>query len=677
MSSLFLNLSASLSKPVRIVKNGREYLVAPLTLIVPGVLNGSEGPLLYTLNEIKKNFSAWNGMPMMLGHPYDPMGKPVSARDPDVEEKFRIGTVYKARVTNKLGAEGWFDVALLRKIAPQILTNLEAGKPIELSTGLFLDKMDAPKGATHNGRPYSFMTGNYRPDHLAILQNEQGACSLADGCGVLINSNKLLEKSKTILAANGGSGSGNFGHAGRPGEKGGSSSGNSVATARGEKAKTKKEHEEVAEYHDGLAKSYDSWGKSDLADLHRGERDKHLEAATSLSKKDLTSIASSAKESADHLKNVVKREDEASQKATSREEYFARISSRNHAGLAHAAHVKVYQHLQSGGDLHSHEGKGQKLLDAAKEAHAGAEKAQGDLNAYLSRASSRAKEPEGGERDWTSSSRAPSSLYRNSVNSRLAKKSKSLLVANSSSVKGKGMSQKFSPEEREEIVNHLISNSCGCWTEEEKETLNAMNDERLAHLYTNSVNSAANELIANAVRKSVPKGTKDKDFANVIANAFKPKPASEDAEGESEDSNEDGEEGETPPKKGKKEGMAAKPACNENQAERLTSEEIEDLQFARNEKQKRKDSLIQKLTANLKGEAKTKQMERLSTRSLVDLESDLELLPPVAPAPQMISPAPLYNGAANPYTPVANSGNFDASDTLIAPRLTFSKNDSN
>jgi hypothetical protein len=34
---------------------GRDYLVAPLSLIVPGVLNGSQGPLYYPEEEIARN----------------------------------------------------------------------------------------------------------------------------------------------------------------------------------------------------------------------------------------------------------------------------------------------------------------------------------------------------------------------------------------------------------------------------------------------------------------------------------------------------------------------------------------------------------------------------------------------------------------------------------------------
>lgn len=66
-----------------------------------------------------------------------------------------------------------------------MLDALEAGRPMELSTGLFTQNEPAPAGATFNGRPYDYVARNYRPDHLAVLPDQIGACSLADGCGVL------------------------------------------------------------------------------------------------------------------------------------------------------------------------------------------------------------------------------------------------------------------------------------------------------------------------------------------------------------------------------------------------------------------------------------------------------------------------------------------------------------
>jgi hypothetical protein len=162
--------------------NGRNYIVAPLSLIVPGVLNGSKGPLLYSADEVAATVDSWNGMPIVVRHPLV-NGQPVSARRPDVLEKSKIGRVYEAKVEDgRLVAEGWFDVEAVKRVDTRILNALEIGAKIELSTGLFTEPEEGK--ATFNGKEYVGVAKKIRPDHLAILPDEIGACSISDGCGV-------------------------------------------------------------------------------------------------------------------------------------------------------------------------------------------------------------------------------------------------------------------------------------------------------------------------------------------------------------------------------------------------------------------------------------------------------------------------------------------------------------
>lgn len=165
----------------RVTKGGRNYYVANMTLIVPGVLDGSQGPLFYPDEEVGKNPSSWNGMPIVVYHPVI-NGQPVSGRSPEVES---IGTVYKAVFNGRLQAEAWFDIEATKAVDPRVLEALEKGKPIELSTGLFTT--NEAKEGVHLGKPYKFIARNYIPDHLAVLPDQVGACSVADGCGILIN----------------------------------------------------------------------------------------------------------------------------------------------------------------------------------------------------------------------------------------------------------------------------------------------------------------------------------------------------------------------------------------------------------------------------------------------------------------------------------------------------------
>lgn len=195
----FLVANLSQRKVRRETLGGRKYLVAPLTLIVPGVLNGSKGPLFYPPEEISKSTSAWNNVPIVVYHPKSDKGH-VSAKDPEVLDKQGIGMVLKANIsgkngsTGKLRAEGWFDEQRTRKVDPRVYSALMRGKPMEVSTGLYTDNETAENGAEHRGRPYSYVARNYRPDHLAILPDQQGACSVKDGCGMNVNQRSKVKK---------------------------------------------------------------------------------------------------------------------------------------------------------------------------------------------------------------------------------------------------------------------------------------------------------------------------------------------------------------------------------------------------------------------------------------------------------------------------------------------------
>lgn len=163
------------------VEGGREYFVAPATLIVPGVLHGSRGPLYYPPDEISKNVDAWNGKPLLLDHPVNAP----SAESEGVWEKQGLGKIKNARVSGgKLQADLWFDAELTAKHSPEVLNAVKRGHKIELSTGLGTRNEPALDNSHFNGTRYTHVARDYQPDHLAILPDKQGACSLPDGCGV-------------------------------------------------------------------------------------------------------------------------------------------------------------------------------------------------------------------------------------------------------------------------------------------------------------------------------------------------------------------------------------------------------------------------------------------------------------------------------------------------------------
>ena len=175
---------ANLGTTVReVVENGKRWLVAPLSMLVEGVLNGSKGPLFYPSDEARKTIHKWDRIPITVNHPYHPTtGEPLSFNDQGVAERQQIGEVRDPKWDGKSRAEGWFDEAATRDKAPSIYNSLKAGRAIELSTGLHTDNDPTP--GEHNGVAYTAIARNHRPDHLAVLPDQRGACSLDDGCGV-------------------------------------------------------------------------------------------------------------------------------------------------------------------------------------------------------------------------------------------------------------------------------------------------------------------------------------------------------------------------------------------------------------------------------------------------------------------------------------------------------------
>lgn len=183
MEILLSNLGKGVRRESR---NGVDYLVAPLSLIVPGTLNGSNGAIYYPSEENQKYVDQWNGIPLVVYHPTQ-NGRNVSARTPDIAFKSKVGRAYNSYVDESgiQRAEGWFSIDALRRVDNRILEAIKQGKPVELSTGLYIDREPAPANSTDSkGRPYHYIARNYKADHIAILPDQRGACSVEDGCGV-------------------------------------------------------------------------------------------------------------------------------------------------------------------------------------------------------------------------------------------------------------------------------------------------------------------------------------------------------------------------------------------------------------------------------------------------------------------------------------------------------------
>jgi hypothetical protein len=160
----------------------REYLVVPMSMILEGVHAGSQGPIYYSKAELSKTPKMWNMKPILVYHPrYGDTGT-----DLKIYKNQAVGMIMGAEWKNgKLKAEAWIDKEKAKKIEPDILEHIERGEPMEVSTGLFADCI--LEEGDWNGEPYTAVAQNIRADHLAILPNKDGACSIADGAGLLVN----------------------------------------------------------------------------------------------------------------------------------------------------------------------------------------------------------------------------------------------------------------------------------------------------------------------------------------------------------------------------------------------------------------------------------------------------------------------------------------------------------
>lgn len=160
----------------------RLHLVAPVVMLVEGVHNG----ILYLGEDLSHIPESWNGRPVVVTHPKDG-SEPISANSsPALAEKTRIGTIFNSVYEDKkLKAEVWIDIDRAMAISPDILSTINNSANLEVSTGLWFAQEE--KEDEWNGEPYYAIARHYKPDHLAFLPNDKGACSWKDGCGVRAN----------------------------------------------------------------------------------------------------------------------------------------------------------------------------------------------------------------------------------------------------------------------------------------------------------------------------------------------------------------------------------------------------------------------------------------------------------------------------------------------------------
>jgi len=162
--------------------DGKEYVVAPVAMLTVGVHNGSGGPLLYDEDQLKKHPSVWNMKPVVVYHPTK-NGASVTACSKEVLESQAVGFLMNSFFNGKLRSEVWIDTTKADKVDKRVIEALEKNQKMEVSTGLFVDRVGDV--GEWEGKSYTAKAINFRPDHLALLPDKVGACSIADGAGLL------------------------------------------------------------------------------------------------------------------------------------------------------------------------------------------------------------------------------------------------------------------------------------------------------------------------------------------------------------------------------------------------------------------------------------------------------------------------------------------------------------
>lgn len=173
---------------------GRAHIIVPVIMARADVpMNGAIIPPDELIPQ------SWNGVPVTAGHPRDGDAYQ-TANSPDALSRWSIGKIFNARVDGSaLKAEAWIDVERAERVAPGLVAEIESGRPIDVSTGYY-SASQASAGEV-SGREYDRVHYDIKPDHLALLPNEAGACSWADGCGVRANRKGLAMTAQEFLDA--------------------------------------------------------------------------------------------------------------------------------------------------------------------------------------------------------------------------------------------------------------------------------------------------------------------------------------------------------------------------------------------------------------------------------------------------------------------------------------------
>ena len=183
-----VNFALKSYTPLLEVINEVPHYVVPVVMMVEGVHNGSGGRTYHSSQELSNSVELWQNVPVTIHHPV--IGDEfVSVHEDGIKEQYVVGYVSEAVMKdNKLTATLKLNCERLNEVSPEIVQDIQNGHIMEVSIGVFTDTEE--KEGEWNGETYERIAHNHRPDHLALLPGEVGACSVKDGCGLRVNNKK-------------------------------------------------------------------------------------------------------------------------------------------------------------------------------------------------------------------------------------------------------------------------------------------------------------------------------------------------------------------------------------------------------------------------------------------------------------------------------------------------------
>jgi hypothetical protein len=177
-------------------------------MMVEGILAGSGGPILYKNEDMSKFPAAWNNKPLVVYHPGENGAKGSACTPTEISQR-GVGVIMNTHIgvsvvdgasKPALKAEAWVEIDRAAIIDNRVVEALDNEETMELSTGLFVE-LERVEGLW-NGEDYIGIAHNFQPDHLALLPDVKGACSIADGAGFIRNSEtSLLVDTKDLSEA--------------------------------------------------------------------------------------------------------------------------------------------------------------------------------------------------------------------------------------------------------------------------------------------------------------------------------------------------------------------------------------------------------------------------------------------------------------------------------------------